>query len=245
MSQNSFSIFRDLVVSGQREPSRSNLFGVKIYLPPCILANEAAIKRDQRDAAIAVNFFAESVSVPARRIQGEQVKAGWQGAAYNVAREQQNGQMDISFMVDKKLFHRKFLEQWMNYAVHDQENRATIYDEYTTNIVIQKWELASPVNWSAITDSGTQYTQRLNMVTGVWQFFGAWPADMGGLSFNNGPANLVKFSTKFNYERYRFDTVGAEELNYNTPDKFITKASEGVETVGLSQNQKEAAQFGV
>ena len=86
MSQNSFSIFRDLVVSGQREPSRSNLFGVKIYLPPCILANEAAIKRDQRDAAIAVNFFAESVSVPARRIQGEQVKAGWQGAAYNVAR---------------------------------------------------------------------------------------------------------------------------------------------------------------
>ena len=245
MSQNSFSIFRDLVVSGQREPARSNLFGVKIYLPPCILANEAAIKRDQRDAAIAVNFFAESVSVPARRIQGEQVKAGWQGAAYNVAREQQNGQMDISFMVDKKLFHRKFLEQWMIYAVPDQENRATIYDEYTTNIVIQKWELASPVNWSAITDSGTQYTQRLNMVTGVWQFFGAWPADMGGLQFNNGPANLVKFSTKFNYERYRFDTVGAEELNYNTPDKFITKASEGVETVGLSQNQKEAAQLGV
>ena len=83
------------------------------------------------------------------------------------------------------------------------------------------------------------------MLTGVLQFFGAWPADMGGLSFNNGPANLVKFSTKFNYERYRFDTVGAEELNYNTPDKFITKASEGVETVGLSQNQKEAAQFGV
>tara|TARA_B100000579_G_C22739138_1_gene808203 strand:- start:55 stop:792 length:738 start_codon:yes stop_codon:yes gene_type:complete len=245
MSQNSFSIFRDLVVSGQREPARSNLFGVKIYLPPCILANEAGIKRDQRDAAIAINFFAESVSVPARRIQGEQVKAGWQGAAYNVAREQQNGQMDVSFMVDKKLFHRKFLEQWMNYTVADQENRATIYDEYTTNIVVQKWELASPVNWSAITESGTQYTQRLNMVTGVWQFFGAWPADMGGLSFNNGPASLVKFSTKFNYERYRFDTVGAEELNYNTPDKFITSASEGVETVGLSQNQQEAAQFGV
>ena len=245
MSQNSFSIFRDLVVSGQREPSRSNLYGVKIYLPACILANEAGIKRDQRDAAIAINFFAESVSVPARRIQGEQVKAAWQGAAYNVAREQQNGQMDISFMVDKKLFHRKFLEQWMNYAVPDQENRASLYDEYTTNIVIQKWELASPVNWSAVTESGAEYTQRLNMVTGVWQFFGAWPSDMGGLSFNNGPANLVKFSTKFNYERYRFDTVGAEELNYNTPDKFITKASEGVETVGLSQNQKEAAQFGV
>ena len=245
MSQNSFSIFRDLVVSGQREPSRSNLFGVKIYLPPCILANEAAIKRDQRDAAIAVNFFAESVSVPARRIQGEQVKAGWQGAAYNVAREQQNGQMDISFMVDKKLFHRKFLEQWMNYAVPDQENRASLYDEYTTNIVIQKWEIASPVNWQGIAENGKQFTQRLNMVTGVWQFFGAWPVDMGGLSFNNGPTNIVKFSTKFNFERYRFDTVGAEELNYNTPDKFINSATNDMNVVGLSTNQQEAAQFGV
>ena len=242
---NSFATFRELVTSGQREPARSNLFGVKIYLPPCILANEAAIKRDQRDAAIAVNFFAESVSVPARRIQGEQVRAGWQGAAYNVAREQQNGQMDISFMVDKKLFHRKFLEQWMNYAVPDQENRASLYDEYTTNIVIQKWEIASPVNWQGIAENGKQFTQRLNMVTGVWQFFGAWPVDMGGLSFNNGPTNIVKFSTKFNFERYRFDTVGAEELNYNTPDKFINSATNDMNVVGLSTNQQEAAQFGV
>jgi len=245
MSMNSFATFRELVTSGQREPARSNLFGVKIYLPPCILANEAAIKRDQRDAAIAVNFFAESVSVPARRIQGEQVRAGWQGAAYNVAREQQNGQMDISFMVDKKLFHRKFLEQWMNYAVPDQENRASLYDEYTTNIVIQKWEIASPVNWQGIAENGKQFTQRLNMVTGVWQFFGAWPVDMGGLSFNNGPTNIVKFSTKFNFERYRFDTVGAEELNYNTPDKFINSATNDMNVVGLSTNQQEAAQFGV
>ena len=244
MSQNSFSIFRDLVVSGQREPSRSNLYGVKIYLPACILANEAGIKRDQRDAAIAINFFAESVSVPARRIQGEQVKAAWQGAAYNVAREQQNGQMDISFMVDKKLFHRKFLEQWMNYAVPDQENRASLYDEYTTNIVIQKWELASPVNWSAVTESGAEYTQRLNMVTGVWQFFGAWPSDMGGLSFNNGPANLVKFSTKFNYERYRFDTIGRDTLGPNTPDRYINSYSEGISTVGLGGEQQDVAAFG-
>tara|TARA_B100000902_G_scaffold247377_1_gene234104 strand:- start:31 stop:768 length:738 start_codon:yes stop_codon:yes gene_type:complete len=244
MSMNSFTTFRDLVVSGKREPSRSNLFGVKIYLPTCILANEAGIRKDQRDTAIAINFLAESVSVPARRIQGEQVKAGWQGQSYNVAREQQNGQMDISFIVDKKLFHRKFFEQWMNYAVPDQENRATLYDEYTTNIIIQKWEIASPVNWQGVTEGGKQFTQRLNMVTGVWQFFAAWPADMGGLSFNNGPTSLVKFSTKFNYERYRFDTVGADELNYNTPDKFINSATNDIGLVGLGNNQVEAAQFG-
>ena len=242
---NSFATFRDLVVSGKREPSRSNLFGVKIYLPTCILANEAGIKGDQRNAAIAINFLADSVSVPARRIQGEQVKAGWQGQAYNVAREQQNGQMDISFVVDKKLFHRKFFEQWMNWTVADQENRATLYDEYTTNIIILMWEIASPVNWQGFSESGKQYTQRLNMVTGVWQFFGAWPADMGGLSFNNGPTSLVKFSTKFNYERYRFDTVGENELNYDTPDKFINSATNDIGLVGLSGNQVEAAQFGV
>ena len=197
MSTNSFNTFRELVVSGQREPARSNLFGVKIYLPACILANEAGIKRDQRDAAIAVNFFAESVSVPARRIQGEQVKAGWQGQAYNVAREQQAGQLDISFVVDKQLFHRKFFEQWMNWAAPDMENRSTLYDEYTTNIMITKWEVGSPVSWEGITDVGALYKQRMNAVTGVWQFFSAWPFDMAGVTFNNGPTQLVKFSTKF------------------------------------------------
>ena len=245
MSMNSFNTFRELITSGKREPSRSNLYGVKIYLPTCILANEASIKRDQRDASIAINFLADSVTVPARRIQGEQVKAGWQGQAYNVAREQQAGQLDISFVVDKQLFHRKFFEQWMNWAAPDQENRACLYDEYTTNIIIQKWEIASPVNWQDISEGGIPYTQRLNMVTGVWQFFASWPVDMGGLTFNNGPTNLVKFSTKFNFERYRFDTVGEEELGPNSPDRFINSATEGVESVGLSQNQQEAAQFGV
>ena len=46
-------------------------------------------------------------------------------------------------------------------------------------------------------------------------------------------------------DRYRFDTVGADELGPNSPDRFINSATEGVESVGLSQNQQEAAQFGV
>lgn len=245
MSANSFDIFKDMVQSGQAEPSRSNLYGVKLYLPTCVLANEQFVNRDRRYANSAFNYLADTVVIPGKRILDSPVAQAWQGAQYSHARAQQHGDLDITFVSDKYQFHRRFFEQWMNWAAPDQERRATLYDEYTTNILITKWELGSPVNWTAINDNGRQYTQRLNSTTGVWQFFAAWPKDMAQLTFNNGPTNLVKFAIKFNYERYRFDTVGAEELNYNTPDKFITSATEGVETVGLSGNQKEAAQFGV
>ena len=146
--------------------------------------------------------------------------------------------------MDKFMFHREFFEQWMNWAAPDSERRATLYDEYTTNVMITKWELGSPVNWTAINDNGRQYTQRLNSTTGVWQFFAAWPKDMAQLTFNNGPTNLVKFAVKFNYERYRFDTIGRDTLGINTPDRYINSFSEGISTVGLGDDQKAVAQFG-
>tara|TARA_B100000427_G_scaffold17348_1_gene13489 strand:+ start:2821 stop:3558 length:738 start_codon:yes stop_codon:yes gene_type:complete len=245
MSANSFKIFQDLVVSGKKEPSRSNLYGVKVYLPNCLLANSNFVNKDRRDAFMSNNYLADQVSIPGKRIQDTQVAAGWQGAAYSMARGQQNGELDITFLSDKQMWHRQFFEQWMNYAAPDMENRSTLYDEYTTNIMITKWEIASPVSWEGITDIGQVYQQRMNAVTGVWQFFAAWPYDMAGMTFQNGPTNLVKFSTKFKFERYRFDQVGAETMGPNAPDRYVNSATEGIGSVGIPSKQQDAAQFGV
>ncbi len=245
MSANSFKIFQDLVVSGKKEPSRSNLYGVKVYLPPCLLANSNFVNKDRRDAFMSNNYLADQVSIPGKRIQDTQVAAGWQGAAYSMARGQQMGELDITFLSDKQMWHRQFFEQWMNYAAPDMENRSTLYDEYTTNIMITKWEIASPVSWEGITDIGQVYQQRMNAVTGVWQFFAAWPYDMAGMTFQNGPTNLVKFSTKFKFERYRFDQVGAETMGPNAPDRYVNSATEGISSVGIPSKQQDAAQFGV
>ena len=125
------------------------------------------------------------------------------------------------------------------------EYRSTLYDEYTTNIMITKWEIASPVSWEGLTDARQVYKQRMNGVTGVWQFFGAWPFDMAGMTFNNGPTNLVKFSTKFKFERYRFDQVGADTMGTNAPDRYINSATGTLGNLGISTKQQDAAQFGV
>ena len=78
----------------------------------------------------------------------------------------------------------------------------------------------------------------------VWQFFGAWPYDMGGASYSNGPTNLVKFSVKFKHERYRFDGVGSDAMGINTPDRYINTAS-GFGATGVADEQNAAAGFGV
>ena len=244
MSANCFDIFKDLVVSGKKEPSRSNLFGIKVFLPTCMLANDAMTRRDQRTLQISNNYLADAVTVPGKRadaIEHPQVV----GNKFKLANGQTHQDVGISFVMTKDAQHRLFFEKWMNYAAPDQENRATFYDEYVTNLLVTKWELGSPVKWAGITDSGTPYTQRLNSVTSVWQFFAAWPIDMSQLSFNNGPTQLVKYNVKFAFERYRYDTVGADALGNNTPDRFINSVTGTLDNLGLSQQQRDAAQFGV
>jgi|TARA_B100000902_G_scaffold254742_1_gene241165 hypothetical protein len=244
MSANSFDIFRDMVQSGVAEPSRSNLYGVKLYLPTCVLANEQFVNRDRRFANNAFNYLADAVTIPGKRVLDTPVSQAWQGAAYSHARSQQHGDLDITFVSDKYQFHRRFFEQWMNWAAPDMENRSGIYEEYTTNLVITKWEIASPVNWEGVTDTAQLYRQRLNSVNSVWQFFGAWPYDMGGATYNNGPTNLVKFSVKFKHERYRFDAVGDGAMGPNAPDRYVNGATNDLSVVGISGSQADAAQFG-
>ncbi len=244
MSANSFKDFREQISSGRLEPARSNLYGVKLWLPTCMLANTQFVNQDRRHAFEAMNYMADQVSVPGKRILDTPVAQAWQGAQYSHARVQQNNDLDITFISDKYNYHRQFFEHWMNWAAPDMENRSGIYEEYITNIVITKWELGSNVSYEGLTEAHSVYRQRLNSVTSAWQFFGAWPYDMGGASYSNGPTNLVKFSVKFKHERYRFDGVGTDAQGINAPDRYINAASPSSAT-GVAAEQNAAAGFGV
>ena len=243
--QNSFNDFRHQVTTGKLEPSRSNLYGVKLYSPTCLLHNTKFVNQDRKHAFHSMNYMADQVTVPGKRIQDQKVAAAWQGAAYSHARIQQHGDLDITFLTDKYQYHRQYFEHWMNWCAADMENRSGIYEEYITNLIVTKWELGSPVSWEGIADNGATFRTRLNSVTSVWQFFGAWPYDMGGATYTNGPSQLVKFSVKFKHERYRFDGVGTEALGINTPDRYVNSATSGIDSVGIPSAQTDAAQFGV
>ena len=65
MSANNFNTFKELIVSGKREPARSNLYGVSIVLPRCLSYNRPDL-RASRDVEAANNYLADTVTVPGK-----------------------------------------------------------------------------------------------------------------------------------------------------------------------------------
>lgn len=211
---NSFTEFRDWIRSGGAEPARSNLYSVFVGLPRCV---RAAGFSEFRTWTEYVNFAADDVTVPSRQITTAQVKDF--GMQRNYATGQVNSPITISFLVTKDLMMRHVFELWMNSAAGDQENRTSFYDQYTTNIIIQKWELGSNVVYKDHRDPRIQ--QRLNRCTGAWQMIGAFPTNISVMQLNNEATSLMKMDIEFSYERYRFDQV-LENLGWaNMPDKYI------------------------
>ena len=229
---NDFSRFADLVRSGDKEPSRSNLFELTVQPPlammtkggrfeiPSIIdqalnnlgletANQNEYQATRREYYEYINYFADSVTVPGRRLTVGTVRDV--GAMRRYATDTSFSEMQVSFIVTKDYWHRKFFERWMNYAASDSENRVAFYNEYTSTVRILKWELAS--NYVAQNKvKGTTYESRLNAVTGAWTLYGAFPFDMSAIQLNNGPTDLIKLDVSFYYERYRFDTLNGKKM---------------------------------
>ena len=235
---NGFRRFYDLVASGAKEPSRSNLFSVFIGIPPVLRANE---NFDFKEYQETINYFADSVTVPGRRITTGQVRDV--GAMRRFATDTAFGDAAFSFILTKDMYARTFFERWMNYTASDAENRVTLYDQYTTNIIISKWESGSGVKYK---DALTDAELRLNRVTGVWQMYGAFPYDMSAMNLTNGPTDLIKVDVKFYYERYRFDTV-SENISFdaNKADRIVNQFSDVARTLGIPIAQADVARYGI
>jgi len=244
MSANSFSVFRDLATSGRMEPSRSNLYSVEIQVP-AVLALDSSLSNTsgRADYYQAINYFADNVTAPGRRITTGQVRDV--GAMRRFATDTTFSEITCSFIVTKNMFHRHWFEKWMNYTASDSENRASFYDEYTADIYINKWEVGSNVVFEGRTDDGERYTQRMNRSTATWVMYNAFPYDMSELTFNNGAADLLKLDISFYYERYRFDTIAMDKLKFGGKDKYINSFQDIAAKLGYSQQQADVTRFGV
>lgn len=242
-SPNSFTRFKDLVTSGAKEPARSNLYSVLLEIPPVFKADPTFIKTYQEHYE-AINYFADTVTIPGRRITTGNVRDV--GAMRRYATDTTFGEANFSFILTKDLYHRAFFERWMNYIATDAENRATFYDEYTTQLMIKKWEVGSNVIYKTTTKDNKPISSRLNKSTGVWQMYGVFPFDMSSTALNNGPTDLLKLDVSFYFERYRFDTV-SRDLGFGSgaKDKVITDFSNVATSLGISLEQKDAARFGI
>ena len=239
---NSFTKFKELVATGAKEPARSNLYSVRMDMPLCIWYDDVSMRSRGREIFESINYFADDVTVPGKRITTGTIRDV--GQQRNFATDTASTDITVSFLLTKDMIHRELFERWMQRTASDAENRVALYEEYTTNILICKWELGSNIVWNGLTDMGRNYKQRLNRATGVWQMFGAFPYDMSALTFNNGQTDLVKLDISFYYERYRFDTIGGEGTKFDGKDKHINQFNEMANIMGYDVEQNDVARYG-
>ena len=136
----------------------------------------------------------------------------------------------------------------MQSTASDAENRVGLYEEYTSNISVIKWENASNVVYSDPTNKQGAGHARLNRSSAVWQMYGAFPYDMSEMSFDNGPTGLVKLNVNFFFERYRFDKIGNKNAAFGKvgmKDVKVSNTTEIANQLGFVLEQKDVASVGV
>ena len=242
---NSFKRFQDQVMSGYKTPSKSNLFEVRVQIPQSVMMKESTFgtERNTLEHFDAMNYFASSVTVPGRRVTTSEVRDI--GVSRKYATNTAFGDLQVEFLVTKDQYHRDFFETWMQSTASDAENRVGLYEEYTSNISVIKWENASNVVYS---DPSNKGTARLNRSSAVWQMYGAFPYDMSEQSFDNGPTGLVKLNVNFFFERYRFDKIGNRNAAFGKvgmKDIKVTNTNEVANKLGFVLDQKDVASVGV
>ncbi len=242
---NSFKRFQDQVMSGYKTPSKSNLFEVRVQIPQSVMMKESTFgtERNTLEHFDAMNYFASSVTVPGRRVTTSEIRDI--GVSRKYATNTAFGDLQVEFLVTKDQYHRDFFETWMQSTASDSENRVGLYEEYTSNISVIKWENASNVVYS---DPSNKGTARLNRSSAVWQMYGAFPYDMSEQSFDNGPTGLVKLNVNFFFERYRFDKIGNRNAAFGKvgmKDIKVTNTNEVANKLGFVLDQKDVASVGV
>ena len=242
---NSFKRFQDQVMSGYKTPSKSNLFEVRVQIPASVILKESTFgtERNSLEHVDAMNYFASAVTVPGRRVTTSEVRDI--GVSRKYATNTAFGDLQVEFLVTKDQYHRDFFETWMQSTASDAENRVGLYEEYTSNISVIKWENASNVVYS---DPSNKGTARLNRSSAVWQMYGAFPYDMSEQSFDNGPTGLVKLNVNFFFERYRFDKIGNKNAAFGKvgmKDVKVSNTTEIANQLGFVLEQKDVASVGV
>ena len=245
---NSFKRFQDQVMSGYKTPSKSNLFEVRVQIPASVILKESTFgtERNSLEHVDAMNYFASAVTVPGRRVTTSEVRDI--GVSRKYATNTAFGDLQIEFLVTKDQYHRDFFETWMQSTASDAENRVGLYEEYTSNISVIKWENASNVVYRDPTPLLGGGTQRLNRSSAVWQMYGAFPYDMSEQSFDNGPTGLVKLNVNFFFERYRFDKIGNKNAAFGKvgmKDVKVSNTTEIANQLGFVLEQKDVASVGV
>ena len=140
---NSFNEFRAQInPSYNTGPSYNNLYGVQ-FGPPNVL--QAAYQsrlvpggNNNGNLDFLLNSYAQEVSSPTRNLTTSTVNNI--GTAYKYATGQSHSEMSINFLLPRGARSYTFFERWMSHINNDATNYVDYFDDYTTDLIIYKFE---------------------------------------------------------------------------------------------------------
>ena len=217
---NSFNEFRAQINhSYNTGPTYNNLYGVQ-FGPPNVL--QAAYQsrlvpggNNNGNLDFLLNSYAQEVSSPTRNLTTSTVNNI--GTAYKYATGQSHSEMSINFLLPRGARSYTFFERWMSHINNDATNYVDYFDDYTTDLIIYKFERGEgkreSVKQSDLIKEQQGDSKKKNMqnahyyenqISGAWVIEEVFPYNLGSVTMQNGPAALSSFSVGFQYSRWRW-----------------------------------------
>tara|TARA_A100000164_G_scaffold380665_1_gene428956 strand:- start:1285 stop:2265 length:981 start_codon:yes stop_codon:yes gene_type:complete len=217
---NSFNEFRAQInPSYNTGPSYNNLYGVQ-FGPPNVL--QAAYQsrlvpggNNNGNLDFLLSSYAQEVSSPTRNLTTSTVNNI--GTAYKYATGQSHSEMSINFLLPRGARSYTFFERWMSHINNDATNYVDYFDDYTTDLIIYKFERGEgkreSVKQSDLIKEQQGDSKKKNMqnayyyenqISGAWVIEEVFPYNLGSVTMQNGPAALSSFSVGFQYSRWRW-----------------------------------------
>lgn len=159
------------------------------------------LKKQMKRANVSVNFstrrlglLCSDVSLPTSTYATAEVKDNYLGVTQEFAHTRMYADMDLTFYVDNNYNTLRFFESWMDYVSGsgDAQTKDKNYHR----------RFAYPDQYKVDTMSIIKFERDKRSALIQYDFVNAFPKGMTSIPLSYGPAEILKVTVTFNYDRY-------------------------------------------
>ena len=158
-----------------------------------------------------VNMFCNSISIPDRTIDMEEIRFG-ADAPRHFAFDHSYGDLTATFYCDQYLRERSYFELWQKAAFNNASNNYNYHDNYVADMDLFLIGQFNPNNETLVKDVAKD---RQDVVYGV-KFYDMFPTKIGSPKLTYDNNNIMEFDVTFSYHKwlnYFINDVGSVELH--------------------------------
>ena len=165
-----------------------------------------------------VNIHCETVNMPGRDLQQQEVQYGTDVKRQMVQAHTYEGNISATFYADKYMRERQFMEAWQNICVDPVTHTAGYYDDYVGKMHIYQL--------------GADSEKDRDMPTYAIEAMDVYPATIGQVEYGYAKGNEVqKITVEFAYKQWR--NMGSETTGLDFGHAMQTTANIKARTPGI------------